>query len=415
MHVFRFLVLGVPLVACVIPASAQPDPGAARVWQQPEVKPQNKWPFPFVSPEEAARLGERPIALHLRDMALSKALDELQHQSGVTFEVGTTLTRQEDLAKTLSLDLETRSFSAAFTAILDEAEVKAYLSPPFMDRDGKWLLISEGRQPGDNPPQSVVGPFSAKAVKVHSLVMKDIALGTPPEATQNAELSVEMSFGAAPLLPVDSVSRVRFTRADDETGHSLLTVAEPDLMAVGGLTPGTSSPLRLRAQLSSHKLTHLDGVVTWLLIVKRDKWQANDVLNAKNLAHEFQSDGQTFRIEIKRATRTEEGIQINVELRPVNAKGNRPSPVLSYARVRSSLRLLDATGHELSQGGGGGSPRGNSIGVETNFYLPQVAPRAQGEAAPQASPDGPFTLVFDVPTEFVQTQVPFSFSDLPLP
>ena len=93
------------------PVGAQPDPN---------LKPNNGLLFPLVAPEKVEDLVPlEPISLHLREVSLGAALRELQVQSGVELDLNVEADRQK-LAKTLSVDIQTRSFNEAFAAVADE-------------------------------------------------------------------------------------------------------------------------------------------------------------------------------------------------------------------------------------------------------------------------------------------------------
>ena len=107
---------------CAAIASAQPDSNASGN-DMPIFAPE----LPLITPDEATRIVvKKPIALHLREVTLWDALQQLKAQSGVEFNLGERKS-SETFEKTRSLDLETLSFDRAFDGILQAASVPGSL------------------------------------------------------------------------------------------------------------------------------------------------------------------------------------------------------------------------------------------------------------------------------------------------
>ncbi len=405
------------LLLCALPTLAQP-----------ELKPVNGLPYPLVSPEEAGKLAliDRPIILHLRDVTLADALDELAKQSGVSLDTSWG-GNPEILGKKLSLDLETRSFNEAFKAILDEADVKATLRQ--LGGRGAWNVAFNQLDEQSNTLQSGVGPFQLRLLSLNSNFSKSVTPTSKGETrrSQNNNLSINFGIMPDPQVAVIGASRIRLTRAEDEKGRSLRDET-PDRFPIGfntGVQEQVNVQLRSSAN-GSQKLAHLEGVAVFVLPTKREKWELNDVLSAKDVSHDFQSAGQKLTLTIQRAQKTGDFVSLDMKLSSsgIGNGGDARSPVFSFDQLASAVSLVDAKGQKLISRGLSGTGSGTELTVQARFSMArQMRPplvMQDGKMVPAPPPAAPvlaepLKLVFDVPTEFVQTEVPFSFADVPLP
>jgi len=400
MNISRFLVGA--LVLCALPAFAQPD-------EKPDAKPS----FPMVSPEDAGKLGltEKPMAFHLRDTTLRDALGELQKQSGVPLDLrwngGTALDKK------LSLDLETRSFNEAFSAMLDEADVKARLQR--WSGNVAWHLEYGERPNESDAPQSGVGLFQLRATSLNFTLNRTMTLGKIKKGTPSAgeSLSATFTFPSDPQLPVVRTPRVRVTRAEDEAGHSVRKDDADRNFYGGGIQDRADVALLVPAK-TSHKIAHLDGVVTYVLASRNEHWEVPDVLNAKNPTHTFSSNGQQVMASVLSVEQKRGAIEVEFQLTEQGAPNLNDgqsledrNPIFSFERLASSLSVRDSKGVMRVAEGTSGSGDGNGYTIQLRFPppVPDTAPTLTG----------PLTFVFDAPSEFVQTEVPFSFENLPLP
>lgn len=401
MNISRFLVGS--LVLCALPALAQPD-----------IKPDGAPSFPKVSPEDAAKLGltAQPIKLHLRDVTLRAALVELQKQSGIALDLS--WGGGDALDKKLSLDIETRSFNAAFASILDEADVKARLQR--WDGNATWNL-QFGAQDESDAPQSGVLPFQLRATNLNSNFNRYVTPGKTKAASrgQSETLSVTFTLPSDPQLTLATTPRIRLSRAEDEAGHSLLLPPDPNRSNSdngGGVSQQIDVSLSA-PEKGSRTLAHLEGVATYVLADKREHWEIADLLKTPNATHTFESGGQTTTASLVGAEKKGASLQFEFQLRaPTGADMNGgKNPLFSFEQISASLHLRDAKGRTFPSGGYSGSGESNGYTLQLRYALP--APGQGGAEATTVAE--PFALVFDAPTEFVQTEVPFSFSDLPLP
>jgi len=406
------------VAACALLSFALP------VFAQPDAKPGAELPYPKVTPEDAAKLGltEKPMQFHLRDVTLADALDLLQLQSGVQIDK-TWGGPNSELQKKLSLELETRSFDEAFAALMQAASVKAYLQPNDI-RAKPNLLFGEDAQYKD-APLSGTNDFQLRLASIDSVLSKSVVINktAAPNRSQSNNLSVTLVASHALQLPILGFSRIRLTCADDDQGRSLRPEENPPI-GENFYNVARQGPVSLLPpQADAQKIAHFEGVTTYVLYSKRETWEVPDVLNAKNVGHDFQSGGQTLRALVQSVQKAGNKLTVNFRMNGPETNGAAavPNPFLSFEQIVGAIRLTDAKGRALQSAGYDGKSSNSLYNVNANFSLPpsQTPPAMGMDGKPMDAEtpafEGPIKLTFNVPTEFVQTEVPFSFHDLPLP
>ena len=367
-------------------------------------------PFPTITPQAAETLvrGDKTLVFHLRDVTLGEALRELQAQSGFVYQTK----YNENLApldKKLSLDLETRSISEAFRAMLDEAGVRA---STWMQKADEWAVSFGQQQPFDGAPQSGFGPFQMQLRTLSSSVYKFVALTNGPYTRAVNDGTLQISFDALsePLVEV-SATRFRLTRAEDEAGRSLIYVPAKSQFA-GGAPPEIWSnypAFRLaKPAQGASKLARIEGIANYVLPTKRETWQVPDLLGAPDAAHEFKSGGQTVRVRIKSARLNNQKdleLEIAVTLLSKGGFGGLANPLFSSTQLLNALRIEDARGHLFAMTHAGATGSSPEMNMHATMELPDD----------KTAVVEPLKLTLNAPVEFVQTEVPFSFADVPLP
>jgi len=411
MNISRFIACA--LLSLALPALAQPD-----------AKPGTELPYPKVTPEDAAKLGltKEPIVLHLKDVTFDAAISQLSRGFGIP--INTIWSGQSDnLKKKVSLELETRSFNEAFAALLKAADVKADLqrfnsSGPYNLTFGEGGYIQSGLPSG-------TGEFSLRLDSLNSNLNKHVNLSetAPPDRGQSTSLSAFLSVVSNTELPAMALKRIRLTRADDDQGRSLAPEQkQQDMNNVYYGSPLATIGLR-SPEADTKSIAHLEGVEVYVLPSKHEIWEVPDALGAKNVSHAFGSNGQTLSATVKDVVRQGNTLTVNFHISgfAVDGDGTVQNPLFHFEQLMAAIQLTDAKGRVLQGGGYGGTSGGNELTINANFILPpsQTPPAMGMDGKPMDAEtptfSGPIKLVFNVPTEFVQTQVPFSFHDLPLP
>ena len=412
-----------PLIAAAFalasPALAQPD----------AINPANGLPFRVLAPAAAEILAlPKPFQLDLKDVTLDAALRELQKQSGVSFDINASEAGEEKLAKPVSLELETRSFNRAFAEIMGEAGVKASLQRSYSSRP--WSINWSQGDGGAKALQSGVGLFEVRLMSLNTTLSKTVKLsGDADKEARRVEsnfLNVGLTLTPDLRLPIVGAARTRVTRATDDQGRSLLNKTDADERGFSSYSfyqnnweQGRTN-LRLRAPADdAGALSHLEGAVVYALVAKTEVWEVPDLLSKTEWKRTFQSDGQKFEMTLT-PTFKDERLSVRIEVLTNRPNGDNQvgHPLMATSPVFEGLRVFDATGTPLRGDSNGGSNSNTKMSVNAVFYpLPRPRIRtAEGEAeTPVKTLTMPLKLVFEAPVDVVQTEVPFSFSDVPLP
>lgn len=422
------------LLVCIAPVFAQPNAPEARFVAAPELI--NGLPFPLLAPEAVAGLLKGPpISLQLKDVTLYEALQQLQKQSGIDIDLSYNPDPKK-MEKKLSLQMETTSFNRAFQEIMDGAGVNARLrrmgsDTPYRLELGKLNEDSELLQAG-------VAPLLMRLTSMNTTLAKTIDFSEPelPKKREDNALTLSFEMPSNPQLELAAAPQVRLTRAEDEKGRSLVAPKADDRQRfIYGLSSFSLSSTRFSQRLlppapDARQLARLEGVTIYALGSARERWEVPDALKAKGAEHEFQSNEQTFRAVLQSVAQKEEGFELKFEIStPVVADlanremGRSRNPLLSSQSLSRAIRLEDANGKVLRSNGSSSNISSGKVTMTTRFradnYRPQfemvngnfVRIRAAGKE--QAAL--PLKFIFDVPINYVQTEVPFSFADLPLP
>ena len=383
---------------------------AGPILAQPAADKNAELPFPTIATQAAETLarGDKTLVFHLHDVTLREALRELQAQSGFVYQTK----YNENLApldRKLSLDLETRSISAAFRAMLDEAGVRASV---WTEGANNWRVSFGQQQSFEGAPQSGAGPFQVQLQTLSSSVYKFVALtnSSYTRAVNDGTLQISLALVPEPLVEV-SATRFRLTRAEDEAGRSLIYVPTKSQFA-GAAPPEIWSKypvFRLaKPAPGAQKLARIEGIANYVLPTKSETWQVPDLLGAPDAAHEFKSGDQTVRVQIKSARLDDQKnleLKIAVNLIGEGDFGGLNNPLFEGSYLWNALRIEDARGHlfTVAQAGSTGSS------PEMNAHITMVLADDKTEIAE------PLKFTLSAPVEFVQTEVPFSFENVPLP
>ena len=398
----------------------------APVWAQPAFDP---LPYPLVTPAEAIRQTQgAPIVLKLNNVTLYQALKQLQAQSGVEFDYSSNIA-PGSLSKTLSLDLETTAFSEAFDAILEAAGVNGRL----LRYGTRELWHLELGQPGQERGalRSGIAPLELRLTSLDTTLSKNVNLADPknPARSDKDALQVSLQTPSNPQLDLVMAPRLRVTRAVDEAGRSLVdakTQKRQSLLASFARQPSLSL---LPPAQDARTIAHLEGVATYVLPTARERWEVPNALEAKDVTHEFQSNGKTLRATLQSVTREGESFELKFQI-VLPLEQNRFGPrnaTFNSDYLLSSLRLEDANGKILRSGSAGvrgsGDADGNTLIATVRFVAPtnvalfetRNGQLVRNETLENQALALPLKFVLDAPKDFVQTEVPFSNENVPLP
>ena len=378
-------------------------------------------PLPQLSPAQVdEKVLSAPISLHLHDVALSAALEELQRQSGVALDL--TLDRDVEptlLDRTLVLDLETRHFDEAFAALMKAAKLSGVVLTRRLSSE-PWRL-SVGKIRSDAKlPQSVNGPFVMRlsTLETNLVASKKLDLHDPEKLVSNdqSRMIIEVKAVADKRLEVFDFVRAGVARAEDEQGRSLLLDNAIRDDAYLFTTVGDDAQVTLRFQApapDAQKLAHLEGTLSYRLITKSQRWEVPDLLAAPQWERDFSSNGEIFHLVVKATSLAANKAEVTLEVNlPPSLQGAALKNAPFLGGIYRRIQVQDANGLMLRS-------TGNSFNAEFSkstyraIYIPNVSPFVKENQDKTLAL--PLKFVLDTPTEFVETQVPFAFENVPLP
>ena len=415
------------LLACALPVVARP------VLAQPDTadKPKNGLPFPLVSPADAEKMTlKAPLKLDFDNLSLADALDQLQTQSGVSLDYSNG--DKDTLAKTLSLHIETPSFTRAFGEIMDEAGLKATLQN--WNGQGIWTVAFGQGDETSKALQSEVGPFVARLMSLNTTLTKQISLDNDGDAPRYQSNFLRASLTLLPdlRLPLVGNPRTRLTRAEDDQGRSLIPKPKDtarngedyenqpySFYENNGYGRRQKSLLLTPPASDAKTLAHLEGVLIYAVLTKTDLWEVPDLMSKTEWSHTFQSGDQKWVMTVKPTLKDGKNLTMNIEITSNQAvrENQINHPMMTSAPVMAALRIVDANG-TIFRGNGGGGFNNQKLSINTSFYANNgnnFRRRIVNDEDKPKPLTPPLKMVFEAPVDVVQTEVPFSFEDVPLP
>ena len=404
-------------LACAAPVWAQPDP---------ITRPPNGLPFRLVSPAEAEKMVvPRPIQLKLDDVSVARALEELQAQSGVAIDLSDLRYSPDTLGKRLSIDIETPSFNRAFDEIMDKAGLRAKLR-----RQGYGRFYRVDFNPGGEAKSGLVftqGLFSVQLSTLENEIVKEVDTSNAkiPVRTENRTLTAELTMLPDTRLPLTGTTRLRVTRAEDDQGRSLPTVADEyqylEQDSEYFYSSGYSQrhrKLKLRAPAPDAKmLRHLEGVVIYSWIDKSEKWRVPDLLAQPQWTREFENGAQRFSMSVRAARVKGDpnrvGVTIEVSSDLIRTPDEILPAMLASSPIMETLVIQDAKGTPLHRNGGFASKGYHDGKLVITATFDSVNADDEGTGAKALAT--PLQMTFVAPLDVVQTEAPFAFENVPLP
>ena len=407
------------LLACAAPLCAQPDNGAPKLV--------NDLPFPLVAPAKVQQLAAPgPIVINLNNATLGEALDALQKQSGVEF--GTAQFNDDNQLDTkLSVQVNTPSFDKAFQQIMKAADLTATLQD--WGGDGALQLFAGDEDPAQKPQTSGSGFFGINLSNLNLNYNNSVDLSDfkTPQRDEKSSLDVTLALQSDRRLSLVGSPQARVTRAEDDKGRSLVPgpddKQEYDAQVNRYNFYGNSAWLQKEARLTlnppaddAKTLSHLEGVVIYAVVTKAEKWEVPDLLSAPQWTRTF--DGPDGNVVVKvtatsNAADENGGLQVKIEATPSNYDEDSEAvvyPLSDAESLLSTMRIVDGNG-TVYRNSGLSADGGPTLSVSATFL-----PEDDGQdaaARPQAK--SPYKMIMNAPIEIAQTEVPFSFQNVPLP
>ena len=406
------------LLAVAVAASAQPPDFVERT--EPIIKRHDVLEAPVVSSAEAQKLAlPDDIQIHLRDVTLRAALQQLQTQSGLPLDWSALA--KEKLDAKISVDIDTPSTTRALNAIAEAANLRLDWV--------RWNALSIWRIQ-ENPDKETprFAPhfgdemFATRLLKVDVVRFKQFNLDAKkPVRTQNDDLNLTLELSPDLGWPTSGFPILRAIKAEDDQGRSLIGAARaPGKVGYEGsfqdIWSKKTATLQLMApEADARKIAHLEGEALYMVAVKRARWEVPDVLENTPQNYNFQIGEVNVGVTLTEAKLEDETVDVRLELALPNGmnwqqfSGNLYSP---YSTAKW-MKVEDASGTRLNLGGGGGGSgiSDNIFHSNGSFTLPSTSPGETEKPKLQL----PLKFTFEPPTDWVQAQAKFEFDDVPLP
>lgn len=379
------------------------------VAQPPE--PAKSSEAPSITPDELLRLlGEKPqIALHFKDAQPQQVLEELSRQTGFTFRL-TEFGRIQE-AKPVTIDVEGQEFWPVLNELAKQMGVsirRGGLGSGFQVWPGQMF------QERGNGPQSpsALGVLQADSVGRS----RSLRWGADGKPAWTETISVGLRFQIDPRIQVLSASyQPKIDEAVDNTGRSIALprpafAADFNMFSGADFDDGSGRRFNvsLRAPAApAQRIARLKGSARLRVITRSETWEV-DIDEEKSRTKTVQRDGAQMSLNVGPWRRRGGRYEIELAMREPEAvpdlAGINRRRMLGL-QAFGTVRLLDAQNRELTRSGTEGNS--SSSGVE---YRMSFSSRG-GENDPGA----PARLVWTLPTEWKDVEVPFEFTDLPLP
>lgn len=403
------------LLAGGVAAFAQPE---AVQRAEPIAKRDYTLEAPVVSSAQAQKLAlPDDIKIHLQDVTLLRALQELELQSGLPLDLSPL--SKEKLDTKMSIDIDTPSVTRALDAIADEANLKLALNHGHSY--DTWHLRENTDKAAPRLAPAVVDElFETRLLKVDVSLFKQLDLdAAQPQRTQNDNLNLTLELSPDPGWPIGGLPVLHATRAEDDQGRSLIDTARaPEKLEYDAgfidVWNKKNVVLQLRPpEPDARRIAHLEGEALCTVAVKRARWEVPDLLASDQQTYQFKIGEAEVTTTLSQAKIEDEAVRFELGLAlPAGTSWQKFSGnIYSVYGVLKWLTLEDASGTRLIPSGGGGGSGSNTFSSAGYFVLPP-APPGQNEKRQLALP---IRFVFEPPTDWVQAQVKFQFDDVPLP
>lgn len=408
MNISRFLLFSV--FGCALPAFAQPEP------------PPPQWP-PSVLPQEALRLAlaEKPLSLHLKNAKLAEALSLLAKQLNISLDVNPWVAGE--LPQQVSTDIEGQPVRDALKVLFKDVGRESRFQLKRMEGRRSWSLDTDSIH-REALPTSGPKNFEMRVLSLNSSLYNDVVMGERVARSRKQALNVVMECETDPSFEFFGSPSVQVTQALDDRGGSLVPKEQETTSDLNW----NFNTLNVRLNVprsDSKKLIYLEGRVTYVICTKFEKWEVVDVLNAKSTSHDFQSDGQTIRVFIRKARLQGKNFLLDIGIVPTSPLPKDTSSWYLFAakQLLPQISLTDAQGTPLVLTGYRGLVERTDKRslVQANFvFSPNSTETIKWSmpflpSSPLPKLVEPISFRLNAPTSLVQTEVPFSFSNLPLP
>jgi hypothetical protein len=368
--------------------------------QNAHAQPQNPPPKKILAVEAAQKLGGPTlISLHFNQTTALTVVESLARQAGLAVDPAAVEVLQNQPIASLNIDRQ--PFWPVMQSLASRLKINLGLNPqPNFASSQRGLAIGLANDSIQGPAE-MCGPF----MLVVTSTGRSIPLAADRTPASGQRVTIEFVLLADPKLHARGRPNGQQLELITDLGGPLQIQRPADYWATDLKEPW---PLCWRfkaiaelAESGVRSINNVRGQLTGILApLSWQPWEISEVLNGKELSQSTSGATFSFRGLTKASGFAPYHLALSSGGRGETADAGWP-PRSDLDRI-ASLQLLDAQGHRFVP---------QSWRFENgNFLVAFTA--ATGAAATQGEPA---KLIWSLPTEIAEIQIPFEFPGLPLP
>lgn len=376
--------------------------------------------------EEHRLLGATLVTMSVKDVHPRELLAELSRQSGVPLRYWPDDPWEQGGASGGKVSLEITNLP--FWEAVQRAWEVTGMSPVEHQTaaPGSLVLSPHGESLGVAPTQHH-GAFAIQLRRVYRHQTAHVELGVGPDGkiagnvNNDSNLQMEMRLLVEPKIRLTgSVSQPILDEAVDENGKSLMLTQDPRFGGGRGWTNSSSAwsvqssmMLDAKAAARSRTIARLKGRVEVEIATAHDALDVKmeDLVDIRrlregekrDLAKRYEMGSYTIEL-ISVEKSADHALQFEMSISWAQTGEDQQNGWIRAQALMNSLRLEDASGRAWASGGGGNGWDGTVMRGTRTFHR-------SGEA----DAGSPARLVLEVPTRVMTINIPFEFTDIPLP
>lgn len=362
---------------------------------------------PTISLEELNRIigGPTLISLHFKDAPAMTVFRALAQQA--TLEIQP---MYADLIKDLrpvSIDIDEQPFWLAVREVCAQSGAELYQG---FGKD--IMIVPNGDLSLSGGPFVQHGPIMVVAASARREKRWQYFAPAGPSATKGeTQREIQLTIIVDPKLRLlSNVPPLRFTTAVDEKGR---TIFQPESrISASGKEFTLNAHMKFASTVGftdSQRLAKLAGQTKLFLALGTENWQIDDVLHAKNLGHVVQRGGEDSSYVLLGVKPTAQNYEVRLSIARREFAWQDQDQVPAAGDFQLRVHLYDAQNREFRRAffAQRVEEKGDTVFLTVPFERAAVGGQNQ--------PGIPHKLVVEIPRMVRAVELPFEFTDLPLP
>ena len=342
-------------------------------------------------------VGTTLVSLQVNDVTPAVAFRELADKAHIELPVEPAELWQSKVFPKVTIQADHQPLWSVIREICKQAGVEP-------DAAGAQIRVVEGAGEWVNFPSTVSGPFLILADTITRT--NSVKFSQPGNIEQTCNLQIT-AYAEPKLRFMPDSAGASIELAVDEKGNSLLPAGaeenEPTFTNVsGGLLWDLEAELAYPKN-AGRKIAKLNGTLHFLVPTKMESFTVVDILAARGVTRVLAGR----RVQIRKAKSGQNGayeVQITIHRDALTDVEWQ-----QFSNPRDFVHLVDDKGHALLFNGIGESDGGDK---QTTMTLQFETP---GVPDGKRSVGKPSQLIWDIPLETRELQIPFTFENLALP